>query len=117
MSTSIHEQIERAEARARLLHIVAKRFPDVDMTSLWKDGPVVPVLTGSKHASLATDVMEHGGRLFAYLDVDDGKGETIAVFVCPGWAYGLDVCVALARLPEDARRGARQGRRRAHPLT
>ena len=103
MSTSIHEQIANAETRARLLRIVAERFPDVDMTSLWDGGPVMPVLTGSKHASLATDVMDKDGRLFAYLDVDDGKGETIAVFVCPGHGYGLDVCVALARLPEDAR--------------
>ena len=103
MSTSIHEQIANAETRARLLRIVAERFPDVDMTSLWDGGPVMPVLTGSKHASLATDVMDKDGRLFAYLDVDDGKGETIAVFVCPGHGYGLDTVIALARLPEDAR--------------
>ena len=103
MSTTIHELADNHETRARLLRLVAKRFPDVTMTSLWDGGPVMPVLTGSKHASLATDVMDKDGRLFAYLDVDDGKGETIAVFVCPGHGYGLDVCVALARLPEDAR--------------
>ena len=104
MSTTIHELADNHETRARLLRLVAKRFPDVTMEALWKDGPLVPVLTGDDRGVLANDVMEKGGRLFAFFEVEyERDGETAAVFVCPGHGYGLDTVIALARLPEDAR--------------
>jgi hypothetical protein len=103
MSTSIEEQIENHETRARLLRIVAERFPDVKMEALWKDGPLKPVLTDRKHEGLATHVFARDGQLFAYFKVKD-RGDETWVFVCPGFGYGADIGGVLSGLSLEARR-------------
>lgn len=115
MSTSIQEQIEIAddrvrrareqikidEDRARLLRVVAERFPDVIMRSMWDNGPPKPVLNDRKHNHLATHVFLRDDRLYPYFTVRDG-GADIHVFVCTGLDFGADARAVLTGLSRKA---------------